>query len=73
MVCVCLSFLSTKEDQFSVSIQPAVGELLMASTMTEQDFCKEQGELLCDSKIIVERSKSVSCFSVLLAEMKQGV
>lgn len=56
-----------------MSIQPAVGELLMASTMTEQDFCKEQGELLCDSKIIVERSKSVSCFSVLLAEMKQGV
>uniref|UniRef100_A0A3P8RA58 AP-3 complex subunit beta n=1 Tax=Astatotilapia calliptera TaxID=8154 RepID=A0A3P8RA58_ASTCA len=37
--------LCTKEDQFSVSIQPAVGELLMASTMTEQDFCKEQGKL----------------------------
>nr|XP_046230314.1 AP-3 complex subunit beta-1 [Scatophagus argus] len=38
--------LCTKEDQFSVSIQPAVGELLMPSTMTEQDFCKEQGKLL---------------------------
>uniref|UniRef100_A0A669DXB2 AP-3 complex subunit beta n=1 Tax=Oreochromis niloticus TaxID=8128 RepID=A0A669DXB2_ORENI len=37
--------LCTKEDQFSVSIQPAVGELLMPSTMTEQDFCKEQGKL----------------------------
>ncbi|XP_053170944.1 AP-3 complex subunit beta-1-like, partial [Scomber japonicus] len=37
--------LCTKEDQFSVSIQPAVGELLMPSTMTEQDFCKEQGEV----------------------------
>lgn len=37
------SSLSTKEDQFSVSIQPAVGELLMPSTMTEQDFSKEQG------------------------------
>uniref|UniRef100_A0A3Q4FZF9 Adaptor related protein complex 3 subunit beta 1 n=1 Tax=Neolamprologus brichardi TaxID=32507 RepID=A0A3Q4FZF9_NEOBR len=37
--------LCTKEDQFSVSIQPAVGELLMVSTMTEQDFCKEQGKL----------------------------
>jgi len=35
--------LSTKEDQFSVSIQPGVGELLMPSTMTEQDFSKEQG------------------------------
>uniref|UniRef100_A0A8D0D187 Adaptor related protein complex 3 subunit beta 1 n=1 Tax=Sander lucioperca TaxID=283035 RepID=A0A8D0D187_SANLU len=35
--------LCTKEDQFSVSIQPAVGELLMPSTMTEQDFSKEQG------------------------------
>lgn len=35
--------ISTKEDQFGVSIQPAVGELLMPSTMTEQDFCKEQG------------------------------
>ncbi|KAG8010522.1 AP-3 complex subunit beta-2 [Nibea albiflora] len=38
--------LCTKEDQFSVSIQPAVGELLMPSSMTEQDFCKEQGKLL---------------------------
>ncbi|XP_038148442.1 AP-3 complex subunit beta-1 isoform X3 [Cyprinodon tularosa] len=34
--------LCTKEDQFSVSIQPAVGELLMPSTMQEPDFCKEQ-------------------------------
>ncbi|XP_044029004.1 AP-3 complex subunit beta-1 isoform X2 [Siniperca chuatsi] len=38
--------LCTKEDQFSVSIQPAVGELLMPSSMTEQNFCKEQGKLL---------------------------
>ncbi|XP_054468158.1 AP-3 complex subunit beta-1 [Anoplopoma fimbria] len=38
--------LCTKEDQFNVSIQPAVGELLMPSTMTEQDFSKEQGKLL---------------------------
>lgn len=38
--------LCTKEDQFSVSIQPAVGELLLASAMTEQDFSKEQGKLL---------------------------
>ncbi|XP_045922089.1 AP-3 complex subunit beta-1 isoform X2 [Micropterus dolomieu] len=38
--------LCTKEDQFSVSIQPAVGELLMPSTVTEQDFCKEQSKLL---------------------------
>ncbi|CAB1445844.1 unnamed protein product [Pleuronectes platessa] len=38
--------LCTKEDQFSVSIQPAVGELFMPSTMTEEDFCKEQGKLL---------------------------
>ncbi|CAJ1070452.1 AP-3 complex subunit beta-1 isoform X2 [Xyrichtys novacula] len=38
--------LCTKEDQFSVSIQPAVGELLMPSSMSEQDFCKEQGKLL---------------------------
>uniref|UniRef100_A0A8C4IE58 AP-3 complex subunit beta n=1 Tax=Dicentrarchus labrax TaxID=13489 RepID=A0A8C4IE58_DICLA len=38
--------LCTKENQFSVSIQPAVGELLMPSTMTEQDFTKEQGKLL---------------------------
>lgn len=38
--------LCTKEDQFNVSIQPAVGELVMPSTMTEQDFCKEQGKLL---------------------------
>ncbi|KAM8873265.1 AP-3 complex subunit beta-1 isoform 3-T3 [Synchiropus picturatus] len=38
--------LCTKEDQFSVSIQPAVGELLTPTTLTEQDFCKEQGKLL---------------------------
>uniref|UniRef100_A0A672HQ23 AP-3 complex subunit beta n=1 Tax=Salarias fasciatus TaxID=181472 RepID=A0A672HQ23_SALFA len=38
--------LCTKEDRFNVSIQPAVGELLMPSSMTEQDFCKEQGKLL---------------------------
>ncbi|XP_047426105.1 AP-3 complex subunit beta-1 isoform X2 [Mugil cephalus] len=37
--------LCTKEDQFSVSIQPAVGELLMPSTMTEPDFCQEQKKL----------------------------
>uniref|UniRef100_A0A8C9U019 AP-3 complex subunit beta n=1 Tax=Scleropages formosus TaxID=113540 RepID=A0A8C9U019_SCLFO len=36
--------LCTKTDQFSVSIQPAVGELLMPVTMTEQDFLKEQGK-----------------------------
>uniref|UniRef100_A0A8C7SS92 AP-3 complex subunit beta n=1 Tax=Oncorhynchus mykiss TaxID=8022 RepID=A0A8C7SS92_ONCMY len=41
----CLS-ISTKEDQFSVSIQPAVGELFLPATMTEQDFRKEQGKLL---------------------------
>uniref|UniRef100_A0A665TP96 AP-3 complex subunit beta n=1 Tax=Echeneis naucrates TaxID=173247 RepID=A0A665TP96_ECHNA len=35
----------TNTDQFSVSIQPAVGELLMPSTMAEQDFIKEQGKL----------------------------
>lgn len=38
--------LCTKSDQFNVSIQPAVGELLMPCTMTEEDFCKEQGKLL---------------------------
>uniref|UniRef100_A0A673B5Q7 AP-3 complex subunit beta n=1 Tax=Sphaeramia orbicularis TaxID=375764 RepID=A0A673B5Q7_9TELE len=38
--------LCTKTDQFSVSIQPAVGELLMPSSMTEEEFCKDQGKLL---------------------------
>uniref|UniRef100_A0AAY4EKX2 AP-3 complex subunit beta n=1 Tax=Denticeps clupeoides TaxID=299321 RepID=A0AAY4EKX2_9TELE len=37
--------LCTKEDQFSVSIQPVVGELFLPVTMTEQDFRKEQGKL----------------------------
>ncbi|XP_055009366.1 tubulin-specific chaperone A isoform X2 [Boleophthalmus pectinirostris] len=37
--------LCTKTDQFNVSIQPAVGELLMPSTMTEEDFCREQSKL----------------------------
>uniref|UniRef100_A0A673H168 AP-3 complex subunit beta n=1 Tax=Sinocyclocheilus rhinocerous TaxID=307959 RepID=A0A673H168_9TELE len=38
--------LCTKEDEFSVSIQPAVGELLLPITMTEADFTKEQGKLV---------------------------
>lgn len=38
--------LCTKEDEFSVSIQPAVGELLLPITMSEADFTKEQGKLL---------------------------
>ncbi|XP_024154858.1 AP-3 complex subunit beta-1 isoform X3 [Oryzias melastigma] len=37
--------LCTKEDQFSVSIQPAVGELLMPFSMSEADFSKEQRNL----------------------------
>uniref|UniRef100_A0A8C7M6B9 AP-3 complex subunit beta n=1 Tax=Oncorhynchus mykiss TaxID=8022 RepID=A0A8C7M6B9_ONCMY len=38
--------LCTKEDHFSVSIQPAIGELLLPITMTELDFRKEKGKLL---------------------------
>nr|XP_057920071.1 AP-3 complex subunit beta-1 isoform X2 [Doryrhamphus excisus] len=38
--------LCTKEDRFGVSIQPAVGELLMPCSLTQQDFCEEQGKLL---------------------------
>ncbi|XP_064873473.1 AP-3 complex subunit beta-1-like isoform X2 [Oncorhynchus nerka] len=38
--------LCTKEDHFSVSIQPAIGELLLPITMTELDFRKEQSKLL---------------------------
>ncbi|XP_051537075.1 AP-3 complex subunit beta-1 [Myxocyprinus asiaticus] len=38
--------LCTKEDEFCVSIQPAVGELLLPITMSEPDFTKEQGKLL---------------------------
>uniref|UniRef100_A0A673HFC5 AP-3 complex subunit beta n=1 Tax=Sinocyclocheilus rhinocerous TaxID=307959 RepID=A0A673HFC5_9TELE len=38
--------LCTKEDEFSVSIQPAVGELLLPITMSEADFTKEQGKLV---------------------------
>uniref|UniRef100_A0A8C1DLX9 AP-3 complex subunit beta n=2 Tax=Cyprinus carpio TaxID=7962 RepID=A0A8C1DLX9_CYPCA len=38
--------LCTKEDEFSVSIQPAVGELLLPITMSEADFTKEQSKLV---------------------------
>ncbi|XP_073791873.1 AP-3 complex subunit beta-1 isoform X4 [Danio rerio] len=38
--------LCTKEDEFSVSIQPAVGELLLPVSMSEADFTREQGKLL---------------------------
>ncbi|XP_039614326.1 AP-3 complex subunit beta-1 [Polypterus senegalus] len=37
--------LCTKSDQFSVSIQPTVGELLLPVTMSEQDFKVQQGKL----------------------------
>uniref|UniRef100_A0A8C6X3Y0 AP-3 complex subunit beta n=1 Tax=Naja naja TaxID=35670 RepID=A0A8C6X3Y0_NAJNA len=37
--------LCTKNDHFSVSIQPPVGELLLPVTMTEKDFRKERGRL----------------------------
>ncbi|XP_030049106.1 AP-3 complex subunit beta-1 [Microcaecilia unicolor] len=37
--------LCTKDNQFSVNIQPPVGELLLPVTMTETDFKKEQGKL----------------------------
>ncbi|XP_043402988.1 AP-3 complex subunit beta-1 isoform X5 [Chelonia mydas] len=37
--------LCTKEDHFSVNIQPPVGELLLPVTMSEKDFKTEQGML----------------------------
>ncbi|KFO35424.1 AP-3 complex subunit beta-1 isoform X1 [Fukomys damarensis] len=37
--------LCTKDDSFSVNIQPPVGELLLPVAMTEKDFKKEQGML----------------------------
>ncbi|KAM9330979.1 AP-3 complex subunit beta-1 [Gastrophryne carolinensis] len=37
--------LCTKDNQFAVGIQPPVGELLLAVTMTETDFKKEQAKL----------------------------
>ncbi|XP_045704148.1 AP-3 complex subunit beta-1 [Phyllostomus hastatus] len=37
--------LCTKDDCFSVNIQPPVGELLLPVTMSEKDFKKEQGML----------------------------
>ncbi|XP_053557352.1 AP-3 complex subunit beta-1 isoform X2 [Bombina bombina] len=37
--------LCTKEDQFSVGIQPPAGELLLPVTMSETDFKKAQGKL----------------------------
>ncbi|XP_072848778.1 AP-3 complex subunit beta-1 isoform X2 [Pogona vitticeps] len=35
--------LCTKSDQFSVNVQPPVGELLLPVTMSENDFKKERG------------------------------
>nr|DBA23498.1 TPA: hypothetical protein GDO54_014409 [Pyxicephalus adspersus] len=37
--------LCTKEDQFTVGIQPPAGELLLPVTMSETDFKKEQAKL----------------------------
>nr|XP_034955962.1 AP-3 complex subunit beta-1 isoform X2 [Zootoca vivipara] len=37
--------LCTKDDQFSINIQPPVGELLLPVTMSEKDFKRERGRL----------------------------
>ncbi|XP_072904332.1 AP-3 complex subunit beta-1 isoform X1 [Hemitrygon akajei] len=37
--------LCANDDQFSVSIQPPVGELLLPVAISEKDFLKEQGKL----------------------------
>ncbi|XP_077442401.1 AP-3 complex subunit beta-1 [Vanacampus margaritifer] len=37
--------LCTKEENFSVFVQPAVGELLAPCSLSEADFCKEQSQL----------------------------
>lgn len=42
LMVVFFHLCSTKEDEFSVSIQPVVGELLLPVTMSEPDFTKEQ-------------------------------
>uniref|UniRef100_A0A667XFF8 AP-3 complex subunit beta n=1 Tax=Myripristis murdjan TaxID=586833 RepID=A0A667XFF8_9TELE len=71
--------LCTKDDQFSVSIQPAVGELLMPSSMTEQDFCKEQGKLLGMNEtsatitLAAENSSSQSLSKQVLSVANVGV
>ncbi|KAJ7988575.1 hypothetical protein DPEC_G00324980 [Dallia pectoralis] len=56
--------LCTNENQFSVSIQPAVGDLFLPVTMTEQDFRKEQGKLLgmneCSATITVAAENPTS-------------
>lgn len=53
-------FISTHTRKFFVSIQPPVGELMMPVFLTENEFKKEQGEMIrcsSDSDII-----NVMCF-----------
>uniref|UniRef100_A0A4W3JQG1 Adaptor related protein complex 3 subunit beta 1 n=1 Tax=Callorhinchus milii TaxID=7868 RepID=A0A4W3JQG1_CALMI len=49
--------LCTQNDQFSVAIQPPVGELLLPVTTSEKDFRKEQGKL----SGMNENSTSITC------------
>ncbi|XP_060746354.1 AP-3 complex subunit beta-1 isoform X2 [Tachysurus vachellii] len=55
--------LCTKEDRFSVSIQPAVGELLLPVTMSEQDFNREQGKLQgmneCSASVVLSSKNTL--------------
>ncbi|XP_027008700.2 AP-3 complex subunit beta-1 [Tachysurus fulvidraco] len=55
--------LCTKEDRFSVSIQPAVGELLLPVTMSEQDFNREQGKLQgmneCSASVVMSSKNTL--------------
>ncbi|XP_046723919.1 AP-3 complex subunit beta-1 isoform X1 [Silurus meridionalis] len=68
--------LCTKEDQFTVSIQPAVGELLLPVTMSEQDFNREQGKLQGmneNSATVAMSSKNSSISDKIMNVANMGV
>uniref|UniRef100_A0A8C7Z3C2 Adaptor related protein complex 3 subunit beta 1a n=1 Tax=Oryzias sinensis TaxID=183150 RepID=A0A8C7Z3C2_9TELE len=65
--------LCTKEDQFGVSIQPAVGELLMPFTMTEADFNREQKQQNYTSSLNDQTLQSFTQNNVILMQRKAAL
>ncbi|XP_060791705.1 AP-3 complex subunit beta-1 isoform X2 [Neoarius graeffei] len=68
--------LCTKDDQFSVSIQPAVGELLLPVTMSKQDFNQEQRKLQGmneSSATVTMSSKNTSISDKVMNVASMGV
>uniref|UniRef100_A0A3Q3G260 AP-3 complex subunit beta n=1 Tax=Labrus bergylta TaxID=56723 RepID=A0A3Q3G260_9LABR len=59
--CLIISIVSTHTRKFFVSIQPPVGELMRPVFLTENEFKKEQGQLMGMNEITEKLTLDVKC------------